>query len=130
MLNIQIVPAAFVRAIFLEFLNIIIPYNVHVFLYSKDNIGNPEIISYSNISDKNIPEIIIYGLNAPNNYKKINATFKNVLELIKVGNILNHYHMILVPDIIKNKDGEKIDAICMHSSTGIGKSRIEQKQEK
>ena len=98
-----------------------------IFPYTKQNIGSPEIVGYSYISDKNVPEMKIYDPKAPNNYTIINPTFKKVLELIKIGDILAHSHMMLVMDFIKNKDDEIIDAICMQSATGIGRSRIETK---
>ena len=119
--------AAFVRAAFLDLLNITLPYDSHVFLYTKQNIGSPEIVGYSYINDKNIPEMKIYDPKAQNNYTIINPTFEKIVGLIKVGDILAGSHAMLVFDLIKNEDGKIIDAIMMHSAQGIGRSRIETK---
>ena len=119
--------ASFVRSTFLELLNITIPYSSHFSLYAKQNIGSPEIVGYSYVNDNNIPEMKIYEPNLQNNYTIINPTFKKVLNLIKVGDILADAHPLIVMDLIKNKDGEIVDAICIQSAQGIGRSRVETK---
>ena len=105
--------ASFGRSVYKELLNITLPYNAHTNLYIERNLGSPEIVAYSYINDKNIPEMKIYDPSAPKNYSIISPTFKKVLELIKVGDFMTHLHPLIVLEIIKNEKGETIDAICM-----------------
>ena len=94
---------AFLRSVFLELLNITLPYQSHMSLYINRNIGSPEIVAYSYINDKKIPEMIIYDPKAPNNYTIISPTFKKVLELLKVGDIYANFHPLIILDLMVNQ---------------------------
>ena len=112
----------FTRNVYSELLDILIPSSSSKLLdYSKTNIGNPEVIAYSYIKN-NQPEMTVYSPNDENNYKIIsNPTLNDIIKLVKIGDVINFTgHAQLVYDIIRDSNGQPIDAVIIHSTQGEG----------
>ena len=66
--------STFVRNVYRELLNITIPYDADSLIYTKDNLGQPEVIAYSYINNKNEPVLLLYTPGEKkykNNYKEL-----------------------------------------------------------
>ena len=62
----------FAKAVYRDLLNITLPTPTESLInYAKKNIGNPEVIVYSNISVDKIPQMFVYDQNEKNKYKLI-----------------------------------------------------------
>ena len=121
--------ADFVESTYKDLLNISIPGGSNIlFNYSELYLGKPEVILYSYIKN-NISELLLYSPNEENHYK-IYTTFslKNIIPLIRIGDILTYTgHTNLIYEIIKDSEGNVIDAIIMESSLNSGKRHIKTK---
>ena len=118
------------RNIYHELFNITLPTPTeHLLAYSRENIGNPEVIAYSHInSDKNV-EMKIYSPEEPNKYKiLINPSIKDIIPLVNVGDVLCYTgHTILIYKIEKDENGYVKEAIIIESGHGKGKSYVNSK---
>ena len=95
--------------------------------YSEENIGKrPEIVAYSKINNENNLEMKYYSPKEDKKYKTvINPNFTTVLSLMEIGDILiEPDHYMIVYDIIKDNNGNKIDATLIHSMSGSGYTYI------
>ena len=128
-----LVCSAFTTNVYRELLNITIPTSTgHLLEYSRNNIGNPEVIAYSYINENNIPEMKIYSPNKEKKYEVVNPSIKNIIDLIQIGDILTYSgHTKLIYDIEKDNNGKIIDGIILQSSgtisivkTKIGKETL------
>ena len=72
--------------------------------------------------NKNELEVKYYSPNAENNYKTvINPDFQLLISLVEIGDMLNTPdHTLIVYDIITDNNGNKVDAILIHSMSGSG----------
>lgn len=60
----------FVKNVYLELLNITIPSGSQALVnYAKNNIGSPESIFYTNITEDNVPQFFLYDPNEKKKYK-------------------------------------------------------------
>ena len=60
----------FVKNVYLELLNITIPSGSQALVnYAKNNIGSPESILYTNITEDNVPQFYLYDPNEKKKYK-------------------------------------------------------------
>ena len=101
-----------------------------IFSYSEQYIGKrPEVTAITKIIDDKNLEMKYYSPNEKNNYKTvINPDFKTLLSLLEIGDILMEpTHNLIVYDIIKDNEGNKIDAVLMHAMSGSGKTYIRTK---
>ena len=111
------------RNIYRQLLNITIPKNGDDLLkYSRENVGKPEVVFYSNINADKKMEMKIYSENEKNKYKTIiNPSLKDVIPLVRVGDILAFTgHIILIYDVETDNNGTVKDAIIMESTPGAG----------
>ena len=71
----------------------------------------------------------MYIYNETNNYKTVlNPDFQTVLSLLEIGDILvEPDHFVIIYDIIKDNNGNKIDAVIIHSMSGGGNTYIRTK---
>jgi len=90
------------RNVYRHLLNITIPRLTSDLLeYSKENIGKPEVVLYSNINADKKMEMKIYSENERNKYKTIiNPSLKDVIPLVQIGDILTYIgHTFLIYDV-------------------------------
>ena len=116
--------ATLVRNVYRELLNITFPYDERTIVYAKENLGEPEVIAYSYINDKNEPVLLIKNPE-DKNYKTIinNFSIKDIINYVQVGDILTYTgHTKLIYDLERDKNGKVIDAYFMESAQGIGRS--------
>ena len=121
--------ASFVRNIYYELLNITLPYDAQTLVYTKENLGKPEVIVYSYINNKNEPVLLLYNPDEKN-YKNITKNFsiKDIITSVQIGDILTYSgHTKLVYDIEKDNNGNVIDVFILDSIQGVGKSYINSK---
>ena len=97
--------------------------------YSEENIGSPEVVAYAKTNNENNLEMKYYAPTEPKKYKTIiNPNFTTILSLMEIGDILiEPSHWMIVYDIIKDNNGNRIDAILIHSMSGIGQTYIRTK---
>ena len=118
----HLVYSIFTKNVYSELLDISIPSSSSKLMeYSKTNIGSPEVIAYSYINN-NQPEMKVYSSTDENNYKTIsNPTLNDIIKLVKIGDVINYTgHAQLIYDIIKDSNGQPIDAVLIHSTQGEG----------
>ena len=80
------------RNVYRQLLNITIPHLTSDLLkYSRENIGKPEVVLYSNITVDKKMEMKIYSEKERNKYKTIiNPSLKDVIPLVKIGDVLTY----------------------------------------
>jgi len=122
--------SGFIRNVYRELLNITIPmYTTTLLSYSKENVGNPEVVLYAHINENNQEEMKIYSSKESNNYTTlINPSLKNIIPLVQVGDVLTYTgHTFLIYDIEKDSNGKITDAIIMESGHGRGRAYVNSK---
>ena len=122
--------SGFTRNVYRELLNITIPmYTTTLLSYSKENIGNPEVVLYAHINENNQEEMKIYSSKESNNYTTlINPSLKDIIPLVQVGDVLTYTgHTFLIYDIEKDSNGIITDAIIMESGHGRGRAYVNSK---
>ena len=97
--------------------------------YSEEHIGSPEVVAYAKLNNENNLEMKYYSPTEKNKYKiEINPNFTTILSLMEIGDILiEPSHWMIVYDIIKDNNGNKIDAMLINSMSGSGKTYIRSK---
>ena len=116
--------ATFVRNVYRELLNITFTYDEGSIIYTRENLGEPEVIAYSYINNKSEPVLLLYTP-GEKNYRNITKNFsiKDIIKVVQVGDILTYSgHTKLIYDLERDSDGNVIDAFFMESAQGIGKS--------
>ena len=121
--------ATFVRNVYRELLNITLPFDAQTLVYTKENLGKPEVIVYSYKNNKNEPVLLLYTpgeknyLNLTNNF-----SVKDIIATVQIGDILTYSgHTKLIYDLEKDNEGNVIDAYIMESTGGIARSYINSK---
>ena len=112
------------RNVYRQLLNITIPHLTNDLLkYSRENVGKPEVVLYSNINADKKMEMKIYSENERNKYKTIiNPSLKDIIPLVQIGDVLTFTgHTILIYDVETDNNGTVKDAIIMESTSGGGK---------
>ena len=125
-----LVCSGFTRTVYRELLNITIPmYTTTLLSYTKENLGNPEVILYAHINENNQTEMKIYSPKESNKGKTlINPSIQDIIPLVQIGDVLTHTgHTFLIYDVEKDSNGKVIDAIIMESSYGSGGSYVNSK---
>ena len=97
--------------------------------YSEENIGSPEVVAYAKTNNENNLEMKYYCPTENKKYKSVlNPNYTDILPLMEIGDILiEPTHWMIVYDIIKDNNGNKIDATLIHSMSGSGKTHIRTK---
>ena len=122
--------SGFTRNVYRELLNITIPmYTATLLSYSKENVGNPEVVLYSHINENKQVEMKIYSSKESNNYTTlINPSLKDIIPLVQVGDVLTYTgHTFLIYDVEKDSTGKITDAIIMESGHGRGRAYVNSK---
>ena len=110
------------KNVYRQLLNITIPHFTKDLLkYSRDNIGKPEVVLYSNINSNKKMEMKIYSNKEKNKYKTIiNPSLKDVIPLVQIGDVLTYTgHTFLIYDVEADNNGKVKDAIIMESTSGV-----------
>ena len=112
-----LVCSGFTRNIYRQLLNITIP-DFELLKYSRENIGKPEVVLYSNITSDKKMEMKIYSEKEINKYKTIiNPSLKDVIPLVQIGDVLTYTgHTFLIYDIVTDVNGNVTDAIIIEST--------------
>ena len=112
-----LVCSGFTRNIYRQLLNITIP-DFELLKYSKENIGKPEVVLYSNINADKKMEMKIYSDKEKSKYKTIiNPSLEDVIPLVQIGDILTYTgHTFLIYDIMTDGNDKVIDAIIIEST--------------
>ena len=116
-----------VSNIYRELLNITV--GALILPYARKFLGNPEVVAYSYINNKNEPVLLIKSPNEKN-YRNLTKNFsaKDIIESVEIGDIFTYSsHTMIIFDLIKDSKGKVVDAILMESSGGIGKSSANSK---
>ena len=124
----HLVCTTFAFSVYRELLNITISMNP--LNYSRDNLGCPEVIAYSKINTQtNNLEMSFYNSSSKNNITtKINPSINDIIPLLQIGDILSYsLHTFLIYDVIKDSEGNVIDAIIMESGYGSGRAWVNSK---
>ena len=109
------------KNVYRQLLNITIPqFTKNLLKYSRENIGKPEVVLYSNINSNKKMEMKIYSNKEKNKYKTIiNPSLKDVIPLVQVGDVLTYTgHTFLIFEVETDKNGKVKDAIIMESTSG------------
>ena len=120
----------FVKNVYLELLNITIPSGSQAIVnYAKNNIGSPESILYSNITEDNVPQFFLYAPNEKKKYKILKKfSIEDLISIGQVGDVIAYNdHAQLIYDIEKDSNGKVKDLIIMESTGGIGGSIVNSK---
>ena len=120
----------FVESTYKDLLTTYIPTeSILLFRYSELYLGNPEIILYPYINEKNISELLLYSPNEEKHYKAYTTfSIKDIIPLVRIGDISTYTsHIKIIYDIIKDSKGNVIDAIIMEPSLGPAKTHIKTK---
>ena len=66
-------------------------YTATLLSYSKENVGNPEVVLYAHINENKKVEMKIYSSKESNNYTTlINPSLKDIIPLVQVGDVLTY----------------------------------------
>ena len=120
----------FVRNVYLELMNITIPTPSQSLVdYAKNNIGSPETILYSNISEDNIPQLFLYDPNEKKKYKIVkNFSIQDLISIGQIGDVISYNDDTqLIYDIERDSNGKVKDLIIMESAQVIGGSIVNSK---
>ena len=121
--------ATFVKNVYRELLNITLPFDARTLVYAKENLGQPEVISYSYINNNNEPVLLLYTP-GEKKYKNITKDFsiKDIIASVQIGDILTFSgHTKLIYDLEKDSQGNVIDAFIMEVTGGIAHSYVNTK---
>ena len=112
-----LVCSGFTRNVYRQLLNITIP-DFELLKYSRENIGKPEVVLYSNITSDKKMEMKIYSDNEKNKYKTIiNPILEDIIPLVEIGDVLTYTgHTFLIYDIVTDENGKTTDAIIIEST--------------
>ena len=85
-----LVCSGFTKNVYHQLLNITIP-DFELLKYSKENIGKPEVVLYSNINADKKMEMKIYSDKEKSKYKTIiNPSLEDVIPLVQIGDVLTY----------------------------------------
>ena len=121
---------SFPVSVYMELLNVTFSGSQgYIFSYANKYIGKkPEVIAFSNIVNDKI-EMKVYAPQESKGYRTItDPPFEELLKLVEPGDILIQTgHYLTIYDVIKDKNGIRVDAIVMEGLSLSGRTYIRTK---
>lgn len=121
-----LVCSAFAKNVYYDLLGIKIPGSTESLMdYTREHIGNPEVVGYGSKSGNNF---IMTIYNSGTEIILTNPNLRDIIPYLRVGDVLTYNgHAVMVYDLDYDETGKIVDAVLIQAVHGVGWGYVKSK---